>query len=53
MKAQARVSQDKEFERELKEVLAKPEEWYLGRVDRAVKGAIVAKRRTFRVSRKG
>jgi hypothetical protein len=30
---------DDEFQKELKEVLAKPEQWDLERVDRAVQGA--------------
>jgi hypothetical protein len=45
-------SEDEEFQRELKEVLAKPEKWYLERVDRAVKGARDVRTRRLRVSRK-
>jgi hypothetical protein len=49
-----RIPDDEEFRKELKEVLAKPDEWYLERVDRAVKGEIsVRRRRGLRVSRKG
>jgi len=41
---------DDEFRQELKEVLEKPDQWYLERVDRAVKGAINVRRRRGRVS---
>ncbi|MCS4540662.1 MAG: hypothetical protein HYU03_08240 [Thaumarchaeota archaeon] len=51
---EVRIPDDEEFRKELKEVLAKPDEWYLERVDRAVRGAIrVRGRRSLRVSRKG
>jgi hypothetical protein len=43
---------DDEFRKELKEVLEKPDQWYLERVDRAVKGAINVRRRHMRVPHK-
>jgi hypothetical protein len=44
---------DKEFEKELKEILAKPDSWYLERVDRAVKGAPRRDRKHRRIPSKG
>lgn len=46
-------SEDVDFAEELKAALAKPEKWYLERVDKAVKGARLARRRPVRVPRKG
>lgn len=47
------VPDDEEFEKELREVLAKPDSWHLERVDRAVRGAGRADRRHRRVPAKG
>lgn len=47
------VPNDKEFQKNLRDVLAKPDEWYDERVDRAVRDAKRVKRRAGRVSRKG
>jgi len=52
MVTSVRIPNDKEFKKELKEILGKPEEWYLERVDRAVRGARVADRRNRRVPAK-
>lgn len=46
------ITKDQEFKKMLREVLEKPDEWYDERVDRAVKGAIVARRRPVQVPRK-
>lgn len=46
-------SEDVDFAEELKAALAKPEKWYLERVDKAVKGARLARRRPVRVPREG
>jgi hypothetical protein len=44
---------DEEFKKELKEVLAKPDSWYLERVDRAVRGVVKRDGKHRRVSAKG
>ena len=46
-------SEDEDFAEELKAALAEPEKWYLERVDKAVKGARLARRRPVRVPREG
>ena len=45
-------SNEEEFRKELREVLEKPEQWYLERVDRAVKGATSVRRRRVQVPHK-
>jgi hypothetical protein len=52
MSLQVSVPQDEEFKKMLRDILEKPNEWYDERVERAVKGAIVARRRPVRVPRK-
>jgi hypothetical protein len=52
MPASVEIS-DEEFKKELKEKFAKPEAWYLERVDRAVKGAGRPDRKHRRVPSKG
>jgi hypothetical protein len=47
------VTLEEELEKELREVLAKPDEWYLKQADRALKGGSDARRRHVRVSGKG
>jgi len=49
---QVSIPQDEEFKRLLREALDKPMEWYMERVERAVKGRRGVKGRTARVSRK-
>ena len=49
-KLQVSIPQDEEFQRLLTRILAKPDEWYMERVDRAVKASL--ERKTVRVSRK-
>jgi hypothetical protein len=46
------IPDDEEFRKELKEALAKPDEWYDERVERAVRGALGVKRRAHRVPKK-
>ena len=46
------IPHDDEFKKELREVLAKPDSWYLERVDRAVRGAGRAARKHRRVPAK-
>ena len=46
------IPEDEEFRKELKAALSKPEEWYLERVDRAVRRATRVKRRPVRVQSK-
>jgi hypothetical protein len=48
----SQASED-EFRKELREVLEKPDQWYLERVDRAVKGATNVRRRRLQVPHKG
>jgi DNA-binding phage protein len=51
--SQVSIPKDEEFKKLLKEVLDKPDGWYDERVDRAVRGAISARRGLVQVPRKG
>ena len=44
---------EEELQKELKIVLSKSDEWYMKQADRALKGAIDARKRRVRVPRKG
>ena len=53
MRVSMQAKENEEFAEELRQILAKPDSWYLERVDRAVRGATGLDRKHRGVPKKG
>ncbi len=51
-KSRVRVTEDEEFDKELKVMLAKPKKWWLERAERAIRGDMIDERKSKRASRR-
>ncbi len=52
MKRRDRIRLEKEFNANFKRIMAKPMEWWLDRAERALKGGIVDRRKSRKVTRR-